>query len=196
MRTSETAVRDDGLLTIVPHSKLQPSATNPRPRSDFAGPAFDDLVASIRANGILVPLIVRAIQPVQPNADLRNPNRKGGTAPTPPIMYEIVAGHRRWEAARAAGLATASEGVPVRILQLSDTEAREVQLVENLQRTDMQPLEEGGDRLPRRLERKRTHHQVDSGAPCMDSRPPAFRCCCQRDEARRSRAGGCICWMP
>lgn len=91
---------------------LQPSPTNPRKR---LGP-LDDLVESIRAQGILQPIVARA-------------RTKG---------YEIVCGHRRTEAARVAGLAK----IPAMVRDLSDEQVLEAQLVENLERADMHPLEE------------------------------------------------------
>jgi ParB/RepB/Spo0J family partition protein len=95
------------------------SDTNPR-GTDFSGPAFDDLVASVREKGVLVPIIVR-------------PKKKGAK------LYEVIAGNRRFKAAQTVGL----QEIPARIEELNDEEAREVQIVENLQREDVHPLEEG-----------------------------------------------------
>ena len=95
------------------------SPTNPR-GTKFSGPAFDDLVASIAAKGVLVPVIARQ-------------NPKNGKT------WEVVAGNRRLRAAVKAGLAE----IPAEVMQLSDDEAREVQIIENLQREDVHPLEEG-----------------------------------------------------
>jgi len=101
---------------------LRESKTNPRGNS-FEGPAFDDLVKSIEERGILVPLIVRPLPAL---------GSKG-------VIYEVVAGHRRLRAAIKAK----TENVPVRVMTLNDAEAREVQIIENLQREDVHPLEEG-----------------------------------------------------
>jgi ParB family chromosome partitioning protein len=92
------------------------SKTNPRGTS-FEGPEFNDLVASIKEKGIIVPLIVRPAGKV----------------------YELVAGSRRFRAAQKLKLTE----VPVNIQELSDAEAQEVQIIENLQRADVHPLEEG-----------------------------------------------------
>jgi ParB family chromosome partitioning protein len=92
------------------------SKTNPR-GAEFTGPAFEDLVASIKEKGIFVPVIVR-------------PAGKG---------YEIVAGSRRLAAAKRLKL----KEIPASIRELSDAEAQEVQIIENLQREDVHPLEEG-----------------------------------------------------
>jgi ParB family chromosome partitioning protein len=99
----------------VPLNALEESWTNPRRVFDEA--ALKELAESIRSQGILSPLLVRPI------ADHR---------------FEIVAGARRY---RAALLAEA-ETVPVRIVPLTDAQALEAQLIENLQRRDVHPLEE------------------------------------------------------
>ena len=94
-------------------------APNPnQPRRDFPGEAMDDLAASIRQKGILQPLIVR-------------PGATEGS-------YEIVAGERRWRAAQLAGL----HEVPVVIRNFDDTEVLEVAIIENIQRADLNPIEE------------------------------------------------------
>ena len=99
----------------LPLSVLTESKTNPR--RFFEGSALNELAASIRSQGVLSPLLVR---------------------PLTERSFEIVAGARRY---RAAQLAEA-ETVPVRIVNLTDAEALEAQLVENLQRRDVHPLEE------------------------------------------------------
>jgi ParB family transcriptional regulator, chromosome partitioning protein len=95
--------------------KLIPSPFQPRKTFDSA--ALDDLTTSIRQNGVLQPLLVRLLQ------DER---------------YEIIAGERRFRAAIAAGL----KDVPVIIKALSDREALEIALLENIQRQDLDPIEE------------------------------------------------------
>ena len=106
-------------LQLIKVTLAYESDTNPRGKK-FEGPSFDDLVASIKEKGVLVPVIAR-------------PKEKGGKS------FEIVAGNRRF---RAAGLAGLKE-IPARVEELSDDEAREVQIIENLQREDVHPLEEG-----------------------------------------------------
>ncbi len=86
-----------------------------QPRHDVAGPEFDELVASIRRHGVLQPVVARPIE--------------GG--------YQIVAGERRFKAAQAAGLAT----IPAVVREISDREALEVALIENLRREDLNPME-------------------------------------------------------
>jgi ParB family chromosome partitioning protein len=99
----------------VPLSLLNPSRTNPR--RTFEDAALKELAESIRAQGVLWPLLVR---PITENG------------------FEIVFGERRYRAAQLAGQDT----VPVRIRQMSDAEAREAQLVENLIRAEIHPMEE------------------------------------------------------
>jgi ParB family chromosome partitioning protein len=100
----------------VPVESLTPNPTQPRRR--FAPEAMQDLAESIRQKGVLQPLIVR-------------PTAAEG-------MYEIVAGERRWRAAQAAGL----HEVPVLVRDLDDTEVLEIALIENIQRADLNPIEE------------------------------------------------------
>ncbi len=99
----------------VPISILVESATNPRKRFDEKN--LEELAASMRAQGILAPLLVRELEESK---------------------YEVVAGARRLRAAKLAELGT----VPVRVVKLTDAESIEAQVVENLQREDIHPLEE------------------------------------------------------
>jgi len=94
-------------------------APNPyQPRIYFDAEKSSDLIASIRDRGILQPLLVR---------------RRGDLD-----QYEIIAGERRWRAAQAAGL----HRIPVLIREMTDGEALEIALVENIQRHDLSPIEE------------------------------------------------------
>jgi ParB family transcriptional regulator, chromosome partitioning protein len=106
-------------LQTIKLSETYESENNPR-GNEFKGSAFDDLVASVKEKGVLVPVIARP--------------RKKGTK-----EYEIVAGNRRFRAAQAAGL----KEIPARVETLTDEEAQEIQIIENLQREDVHPLEEG-----------------------------------------------------
>ena len=100
---------------VVPIEALRPNPDQPRRR--FAKEALDELAASIRAKGIIQPLIVRP--------------RGEGT-------YEIVAGERRWRAAQQAQL----HEVPVILRDFDDTEVLEIAIIENIQRADLNPVEE------------------------------------------------------
>ena len=90
-----------------------------QPRQNFREEKLEELANSIRKNGIIQPIAVR---PSKSNAD----------------KFEIVAGERRWLAAQRAGL----HEIPVTILDLSDVESLEVAIVENIQRDDLNPIEE------------------------------------------------------
>jgi ParB family chromosome partitioning protein len=93
---------------------------NPRnPRKNFDESELDDLSASIKERGVIQPVLVRAIPRV---AD----------------AYEIVAGERRWRAAQRAGL----HEIPILVIEAGDREALELAIVENVQRTDLNALEE------------------------------------------------------
>jgi ParB family chromosome partitioning protein len=108
----------------VPIEFLRPNPRNPRKHFDDAHIA--ELAESIREKGILQPILARAIPNV---AD----------------AYEIIAGERRWRAAQLAGRHEA----PVRIVEATDREALEFAIIENVQRTDLNPIEEahGYERL-------------------------------------------------
>jgi ParB family transcriptional regulator, chromosome partitioning protein len=99
----------------VPLSLLSESKTNPR--RVFEENALKELAATIRSQGVLSPLLVR---------------------PATEIGFEIVFGARRYRAAQLAEQDT----VPVRIKQMTDAEVIEAQLIENLQRRDVHPMEE------------------------------------------------------
>jgi ParB family chromosome partitioning protein len=99
----------------VPVATLIESPNNPRKRFDQEG--LEELAASFKTQGVLAPLLVREIE-----------GRK----------YEVVAGARRLRAAKIAELET----VPVRLVKLTDAEATEARVVDNLQREDIHPLEE------------------------------------------------------
>ena len=96
---------------------FEPSPYQPRGKMDAA--ALDELAESIRARGVLQPILARP-------------------HPTKPGHYQIVAGERRWRAAQQAGL----HEIPVLIRSLSEAEAMAAALVENLQRQDLNALEE------------------------------------------------------
>ena len=90
-----------------------------QPRQNFSEEKLEELANSIRKNGIIQPIAVR-------------PSKSD------PGRYEIVAGERRWLASQRAGL----HEIPVTILDLSDVESLEVAIVENIQRDDLNPIEE------------------------------------------------------
>lgn len=93
------------------------SPNKSQPRRDFEDKALETLADSIRQHGVLQPILVR---------------------PLPAGGYQIVAGERRWRASRMAGL----DEIPVFIRELDDAETARIALVENLQREDLNPIEE------------------------------------------------------
>ncbi|MFZ1728359.1 MAG: ParB/RepB/Spo0J family partition protein [Albidovulum sp.] len=103
--------------TRLPVEKLEPNPD--QPRRAFPQEALAELAASIREKGVIQPLIVRI-----------NPRKTD--------IYEIVAGERRWRAAQIAQL----HDVPVLIRELDDTEVLELAIIENIQRADLNPVEE------------------------------------------------------
>jgi ParB family chromosome partitioning protein len=111
-----------GLLEVAVDSIVP----NPRqPRQANYPASQQELADSIRAHGLLQPLVVTAL-----------PAAEGG----PGERYQLIAGERRWAAARLAGLAT----VPVLVKEATPQETLELALVENLQRADLNPLEAAG----------------------------------------------------
>ena len=111
--TEEPAVQS-GLKTLPLH-KIEPNPD--QPRRDFDPEELEELAESIRTHGIIQPLTVREM----PNG-----------------YYQIIAGERRWRASRLAELAE----VPVVVVEADDKKAMELTLIENLQRTDLNPVEE------------------------------------------------------
>lgn len=105
------------MLKNIKVSEIVPSKTNPRGTGFEKAEEFGELVASITEKGVLVPILVRPIE-----------NGK----------FEVVAGHRRFAAATVAGLTE----IPAKIEEMTDLEAREAQIVENMQRKDVHPLDE------------------------------------------------------
>jgi ParB family chromosome partitioning protein len=110
--TEATAVEQE--FRLLGLDLIEESKTNPR--KTFDAKQLDDLTASVKEKGVIVPILVRPI---------------GGT-------FEVVAGARRFRAAKKAGL----DQIPAIIRQLADDQALEAQVIENLQRADVHPLEE------------------------------------------------------
>jgi len=102
---------------VVPIEKITPNPDQPRRRFDKS--ALDDLAASVKEKGIIQPLIVRP-----------KPGKEG--------EFEIVAGERRWRAAQMAKL----HEIPILVREFSDIEVLEVAIIENVQRADLNPVEE------------------------------------------------------
>jgi len=104
-------------VRVVPIESLKPNPD--QPRKHFAPAELDELAASIRDKGVLQPILVRP----QPGQDGR---------------WQIIAGERRWRAAQQARLTE----VPIVVREMDDVEVFEVAIIENVQRSDLTPLEE------------------------------------------------------
>ena len=111
--TIDTATSNDDLLNL-PLGKIKPNKL--QPRKSFDDPTLKELAESIKEKGVIQPLMVR---------------RSGKD-------YEIVAGERRWRASKLAGI----KNVPAILIDASDSEALQLALIENLQREDLNPIEE------------------------------------------------------
>ncbi len=112
-----------GLLLHIPVDAIRPNEFQPRRRFDEA--ALAALTDSIRELGVLQPILVRRLAKEQADRD-------------PGVQFELVAGERRWRAARRAGLTK----VPAIVRDVSDLRSLEEAIVENLHRSDLNPLEE------------------------------------------------------
>lgn len=110
----EGSQEENGLKKLPLH-KIEPNPD--QPRRDFDPEELEELAESIRTHGVIQPLTVREM----PNG-----------------YYQIIAGERRWRASRLAGL----EEIPVVIIEADDKKAMELALIENLQRSDLNPVEE------------------------------------------------------
>jgi ParB family chromosome partitioning protein len=126
----EDSVRRDATATL-PVGAIRPGKYQPRTRMDEQ--ALNELAASIRAQGLMQPLLVRPIGRDQ---------------------YELIAGERRWRAAQLAGLGD----VPVLVRDVPDNAALAMSLIENIQREDLNPIEEAGG-LQRLIDEFRMTHE-------------------------------------
>ena len=106
-----------GELQTLPTDALQPGKYQPRTRMDPG--SLEELAASIKAQGVMQPILVRPIGDDE---------------------YEIIAGERRWRSAQIAGL----DAVPCLVREIPDDAALAMSLIENIQREDLNPLEEAG----------------------------------------------------
>jgi ParB family chromosome partitioning protein len=132
---SESTGESDSLLRVVPISHIRPNAY--QPRSHFDEESMGALAASIREVGLLQPVLVRQLEDEEDS-------------------YELIAGERRWRAARRAGLQT----IPVLVQVADDVASLEQALVENLHRVDLNALEEAAAYQQLIDEFGLTHEQV------------------------------------
>ena len=130
----ETPAADSGRKPRrAPIENLQPNPRNPRRL--FTDDELDELAASIRERGIIQPIVVRAL--------------KGDN-------FEIIAGERRWRAAQRAGL----HDVPIAVVEANDAQSLEYAIIENVQRTDLNPIEEATGYLALMDDFNRTQEEV------------------------------------
>lgn len=128
----EPAILSEGKIWQMSIEKLKPGAF--QPRRQFEKEKLQELSQSIKSNGILQPIIVRKV----------------GDG------FEIVAGERRWRASQMAGL----HEVPVIIKNFSDRETLELSIIENVQREDLNPIEEADGYLRLQQEFQLSHQQI------------------------------------
>ncbi len=112
---ADNTTPDGGGTVTLPITEIEPNRAQPRKKFDDT--ALAELADSIRQHGVITPVLVR---------------------PMTDGSYQLVAGERRWRAARMAGLSE----LPALIKEMSDSEAMELALIENLQREDLNPVEE------------------------------------------------------
>lgn len=122
-----------GVPMLLPLEEISPGQYQPRTRMDEG--ALYELAESIRAQGIMQPILVRQL--AQPRA-VTLPAADGAGEETATAHYEIIAGERRYRAARLAGLTQ----VPVLVREVADEAAAAMALIENIQRENLNPLEE------------------------------------------------------
>ena len=132
--TAQTKNTNVGQETKIPIANLKPSPS--QPRRLFNKNSINELADSIKAKGLVQPLVVRP-------------------SPSDANSYEIIAGERRWRAAQIAQL----HEVPVVIRNFNDTEALEIAIIENVQRSDLSPIEEAAGY--KRLIENHGHTQED-----------------------------------
>ncbi len=112
--STNTAVKSD---IVVPIERVRPNPD--QPRQDFGQKELDELASSISEKGVIQPIIVR-------------------TDPKDENLYQIIAGERRWRASQIALV----HDIPIIIREMDDTEVLEVAIIENVQRSDLNPVEE------------------------------------------------------
>ncbi len=114
-KKAETVVKKDNASEEIDIDFIEPNPD--QPRTNFKREELEELAASIKKDGLLQPILVRELDESH---------------------YQIIAGERRWQACKALGMKT----VPVRIKSVDDNRAIELALVENIQRSDLNPIEE------------------------------------------------------
>src|SRR5215471_21162019 len=130
----ETSVADSGRKARrAPIENLRPNPRNPRRM--FTDEELGELSNSIRERGIIQPIVVRTLQGDK---------------------FEIIAGERRWRAAQRAGL----HDVPIAVVEANDSQSLEFAIIENVQRTDLNPIEEASGYQALANEYKHSHEDI------------------------------------
>jgi ParB family chromosome partitioning protein len=131
---ADTTQAVDGQLRQIPVEFMQRGRY--QPRKDMSSEALEELAESIRTQGVMQPIVVRPL----PGSN----------------NYELIAGERRWRAAQMAGL----ESIPAIVREIPDETAIAMALIENIQREDLNPMEEAGALARLKEEFELTHQQV------------------------------------
>ncbi|MGZ5196001.1 MAG: ParB/RepB/Spo0J family partition protein [Ramlibacter sp.] len=132
---TEQSANNPGLPASLLLEDMVPGAYQPRTRMDEG--ALYELAESIKAQGIMQPILVRRLSDEQARVRRKNDPHANANGDARPV-YEIIAGERRYRAARIAGL----DSVPVLVRDVPDESAAAMALIENIQREDLNPLEE------------------------------------------------------
>jgi len=127
-----------------PIENLKPNPRNPR--KNFTDTELDELAASIKERGVIQPIVVRTV-----------PNERDN--------FEIVAGERRWRAAQRAGL----HDVPIAVVEATDKQSLEFAIIENVQRADLNPIEEAAGYMALM---EQLHHTQDEVAQIVGKSRP------------------------
>ena len=134
--TSQAQVNITRNPQVLKLGQLRPGKYQPRTRMDET--ALQELAQSLISHGMMQPILVRPLPPGQPHSPSSNNPSEGLLDSSAVELYEIIAGERRFRAARLAGL----EEVPIIIRDVPDEQALALALIENIQREDLNPLEE------------------------------------------------------
>ncbi len=113
----DNSVDETGNITMLRLSEIEPNPN--QPRREFDAEALSNLAESIAAHGLIQPIVVRSVE-----------NNSG--------YYQIIAGERRWRASKMAGLTE----IPVIIMELDDKKSAQIALIENVQRENLNPIDE------------------------------------------------------
>jgi ParB family transcriptional regulator, chromosome partitioning protein len=132
---ADAAATNPGLPASLLLEDMVPGSYQPRTRMDEG--ALYELAESIKAQGIMQPILVRRLSEERTRAR-RDSGTQGNGQDSERPLYEIIAGERRFRAARLAGL----DSVPVLVRDVPDQSAAAMSLIENIQREDLNPLEE------------------------------------------------------